>query len=177
MKPPEGLRGRQERGKKVFVRGERMDAREYRRNLRRANELPLLYVVMAFQFACMLLLAFRDGAPDAFSLRMSVFLPAGTYFGLKLLSRLWPIDRAVYIQVAFLGSLSVILLRAVFRKTDNAADQATYLLVSLAPMLFGVWIVRALKRHEGFCAALMPLSPLAFMAVDTCGFHSATVER
>ena len=134
-----------------------MDAREYRRHLSRANELPLLYVVMAFQFACMLLLAFRDGAPDAFSLRMSVFLPAGTYFGLKLLSRLWPIDRAVYIQVAFLGSLSVILLRAVFRKTDNAADQATYLLVSLAPMLFGVWIVRALKRHEGFCAALMPV--------------------
>lgn len=134
-----------------------MDAREYRRHLSRANELPLLYAVMAFQFACMLLLAFRDGAPDAFSLRMSVFLPAGTYFGLKLLSRLWPIDRAVYIQVAFLGSLSVILLRAVFRKTDNAADQATYLLVSLAPMLFGVWIVRALKRHEGFCAALMPV--------------------
>ena len=24
-------------------------------------------------------------------------------------------------------------------------------------MLFGVWIVRALKRHEGFCAALMPV--------------------
>ena len=81
-----------------------MDAREYRRHLSRANELPLLYVVMAFQFACMLLLAFRDGAPDAFSLRMSVFLPAGTYFGLKLLSRLWPIDRAVYIQVAFFKS-------------------------------------------------------------------------
>ena len=74
----------------------------YRRKMTRAYELPLLYMVMLFQFACMLLLAFRDGPVEMFSLAMSVCLPVGTYLGLKILSRFFYADRCIYILAAFL---------------------------------------------------------------------------
>ena len=107
----------------------------YRRKMTRAYELPLLYMVMLFQFACMLLLAFRDGPVETFSLSMSVCLPFGTYLGFKVLTRLFYADRCVYILVSFLWSLGVILLRAVLKKETDASEQAFFIGIGFVFML------------------------------------------
>ena len=136
---------------------------EFRKKLGRTNELPLLFAVMIFQLAAMLLIAFRDKTVDVFSLRMCVLLPGGTYLGLAILKRLWPVDRAAYILTAFLCSLSVILLRAVFSRPDRAADQAKYLVAGYAAMLFGAFFIRRVKRWKRFARLIMPLCLIALI--------------
>lgn len=140
----------------------RLEPAEFRKRLNRTNELPLIYAVLLFQLVAMGLLAFRDGAAEAFSLKMAVLLPLGTYVGLKLMTWLWPVDRAIYIMVAFLCSLSVVLLRAVFTREKNAADQATYLLVGYGALLFGAAFIRSLRSWDKFSLICMPLC-LAFL--------------
>ena len=135
----------------------RLTPESYRKKLTRTNELPLLYAVMLFQFACMLLLSFRDGAVESFSLTMSLVLPLGTYFGLKILANLWPVDRAMYIQVMFLCSLGVILLRAVFKKETNAYEQAFFIGIGYVCMLFGAGFARRATGTGRFFKLLMPL--------------------
>lgn len=134
---------------------------DFRRKLGRTNELPLLYAVLLFQFASMFLIAFRGDAVDVFSLRMCVLLPAGTYAGLAILKRLWPIDRAAYILVAFLCSLSVILLRAVFTNANRARDQAKFLVIGYAALLFGAFFIRRVRGWERLSKACIPLCLIA----------------
>jgi len=129
----------------------------YRKKLTRTNELPLLYAVMLFQFVSMLLLSFRDADVEMFSVTMSIVLPLGTYFGLKILAYLWPCDRALYIKVMFLCSLGVILLRAVFKKETNAYDQAVFIGVGYIFMLLGVWFVRRASAGGSFYKWIMPV--------------------
>ena len=137
---------------------------DFRKKLSRTNELPLLYAVLLFQFAAMLLIAFRGSAADAFSLRVCVLLPAGTLVGLEILKRLWPIDRASYILVAFLCSLSVILLRAVFVLPDRARDQAQFLGIGFAALLFGAFFIRRVRSWEKLSRVCIPLC-LAVLAL------------
>ena len=135
----------------------RIEPADFRRRLNRTNELPLLYAVMAFQFISMFLLAFRDGAVNDFSLLMSMLLPAGTYITLKITQKIWPIDRAIFILAAFLCSLSVVILRAVFTKTANASDQAKYLLVGYAALIFGAGFIRSIRSWDTLTLLVMPL--------------------
>lgn len=153
----------------------RRDPAEFRKKLNRTNELPLLYAVLIFQFAGMLLIAFRDSAVDAFSLRMSVILPAGTYLGLKLLQKLWPVDRAIYILIAFLCSLSVILLRAVFTGAERAADQAEYLAVGYMSLLFGAFFIRRVQKWERLARLSAPMC--LFALVLPFFFANATAKN
>ncbi len=129
----------------------------YRKRMTRAYELPLLYMVMLFQFACMLLLTFRDGNVESFSLIMSVCLPLGTFLGLKILSRLFYADRCIYILVAFLCSLGVILLRAVLKKETDASDQAVFVGVGFLFMLIGAFVGSRNSLNEKFLFFMMPV--------------------
>lgn len=148
----------------------------YRKRLSRTNELPLLYAVMLFQFVSMFLLAFRDQSPDMFSIQMSVFLPVGTYFGLKIISRLFPVDRCIFILTAFLASLGVILLRAVFKTTQNASDQAIFLAAGYVSMLLSAAFIRAVKSWDRLSAIAMPLT-LAFLCLPfAVGGPAATAD-
>ena len=153
----------------------KIDVAAYRKRMGRANELPLLGAVLLFQFVSLFLLAFRDGGVDAFSLRASALVPLGTYLGLRVLQRLWPIDRAVYILVAFLSSLSVILLRAVFKKTTNASDQAAYLAIGYAAMLFGAGFIRAARNWER--VAKLAMLPCLLVLLLPFGFANATAKN
>ncbi|MBQ3231954.1 MAG: FtsW/RodA/SpoVE family cell cycle protein [Clostridia bacterium] len=129
----------------------------YRKRMTRAYELPLLYMVMLFQFASMLLLTFRDGSVEPFSLLMSVCLPVGTFLGLKILSRLFYADRCIYILVAFLCSLGVILLRAVLKKETDASDQAVFVGVGFLFMLIGAFVGSRNSLNEKFLFFMMPV--------------------
>ena len=129
----------------------------YRKKMTRAYELPLLYLVMLFQFACMLLLAFRDGAVETFSLSMSVCLPLGTYIGLKVLTRLFYADRCIYILAAFLSSLGVILLRAVLKKETDASEQALFMGVGFVFLLIGAFVGSRNSMNEKFLFFMMPV--------------------
>lgn len=154
---------------------QRPDCESYRKRMSRAYELPLLYAVMAFQFVSMLLLAFRDDAVDGFSLYMCALLPLGTWTGLSVLKRFFPIDRVLYILTAFLASLSVILLRAVSSTSDLAKGQAPHLLIGFVAMLFGIVFIRALKSWRGFCLVCM-IPCLALLAMPMA-FHSSTAQN
>ncbi len=129
----------------------------YRRKMTRAYELPLLYMVMLFQFACMLLLAFRDGPVEMFSLTMSVCFPVGTYLGLKILSRFFYADRCIYILTAFLCSLGVILLRAVLKKETDASEQAFFIGVGFVFLLIGAFVGSRSGMNEKFLFFVMPV--------------------
>lgn len=117
-------------------------SKAYRKKISRAYELPLLRAILLFQFASMLLLAFRDGAVEAFSLTMSVVLPLGTFLGLKVIVKIWPVDRCIYMLSAFLCSLGVVLLRAVFKKETNAYEQAFFIGIGYVCMLMAAGFIR-----------------------------------
>lgn len=129
----------------------------YRKKMSRAYELPLVYMVMLFQFVCMLLLAFRDGPVETFSLTMSVCLPIGTYLGLKILSRLFYADRCIYILVAFLCSLGIILLRAVLKKETDASEQSFFVGIGFVFMLIGAFVGSRSAMNEKFLHTVMPV--------------------
>ncbi len=152
------------------------NAEKFRRRLNRTNELPLLYACMAFQCACMLLLAFRDGYADAFSLRMAALLPLCTFIGLRFLIKIAPVDRCIYIIVAFLCSLGVILLRAVYKSTNSASEQAMFLPIGYAALIFGVVLVRRLRSWDKFCLWLMPVCLIALCLPFAFGSANATAK-
>ena len=129
----------------------------YRRKMTRAYEKPLLYLVMLFQFACMLLLAFRDGEVETFTLSMSVCLPLCTWLGLKILSRMFYADRCIYILSAFLCSLGVILLRAVLKKETDASEQALFLAIGYVFLLIGAFVGSRSDMNEVFLQCVMPI--------------------
>lgn len=135
----------------------------YRRKMTRAYELPLLYFVMLFQFACMLLLAFRDGEVEMFSLAMSVCFPVGTCLGLKILSRFFYADRCIYILSAFLCSLGVILLRAVLKKETDATEQAVFIAIGYVFMLIGAFVASRPDMNERFIKFMMPVCLLVMV--------------
>ncbi len=119
-----------------------------RRLTSRAYEKPLMWAILAFQAICMLLLSFKDGEINLFSLLMSAALPLGTWAGLWLLRKWTPVDKVLYLLTLYLCSLSVILLRAVFISPAKAMTQARYLLPGFLALLTGVAFSRAFDGHE-----------------------------
>lgn len=112
----------------------------------RRDERPLLYAVLGFQAVCMLLLTFRGGSTDWFALRMAFLLPLGTYALMKLITKFWPVDRALYLCTAFLSALGVITLRSVCG--DKAITQAMYLVPGAAALIFGILFSRLLTGES-----------------------------
>ena len=157
------------------IKKERREAEQLKRLLVRTDERPLMIAVMAFQAACMLLLAFKGDSLEWFSLLMSACLPLGTYYGLKLVKHYWPVDRAMYLLTAFLCALSVILLRAVFSLPDKARMQAIYLIPGFSALLIGIWLIRLLTGREALIKIAAPLC-LALMALPL-GFSTASAAR
>ena len=151
---------------------------ELRRLMTRSDERLLLFAVMAFQCVCMLLLAFKDETVNVFSLRMALLLPAGTFLGLLLLKKLWPVDRALYILTAYLCGLGVITMRAALlqRYQPKAVEQAKMLLVGYAALLIGVFLVRVFTGREKLIAWAAPPCVLALLVPlampSTTGAHN-----
>jgi cell division protein FtsW (lipid II flippase) len=148
---------------------------QLRRRMSRTNEKPLAIAVMGFQAACMLLLAFKDPSVDWFSIRMAVLLPLGTLAGLWLTSKCCA-DRCMFLLTAFLCSLSVILLRAVFSTTGRAAQQAKYLGLSIPVMFFGVLLPRFFTGREEKFIGFAMLFGVCFM-LSPFAFHTSSAAR
>ena len=157
------------------LKREDREAENLRRLLVRTDERPLEIAVMAFQAACMLLLAFKGETVELFSLLMAAALPLGTYLGLKLLTRLWPVDRAMVLLTAFLCSLSVITLRAVFSLPNKAQTQAIYLLPGFLALMIGIVTARLLTGREFVIRLAIPVF-LTLMALPF-GFHTSSAAR
>lgn len=113
-----------------------------RRLTSRAYERPLMWLILGFQAACMLLLSFKDGEVNLFSLLMSALLPLGSWAGLSLIRKWTPVDKVIYLLTMYLCSLSVIVLRAVFLSPEKAVTQATYLLPGFGALLIGIGVSR-----------------------------------
>ena len=153
----------------------RREAEGLRRLLVRTDERPLMILIMVFQAACMLLLAFKGSSIELFSLLAAVCLPLGMYLGLNVLKRFWPIDRAMYLLTAFLCSLSVVTLRAVFSLPNKAQTQAVYLLPGFLALLLGIVIARMFTGRETVIKMAMPLF-LALMVLPL-GFRTSSAAR
>ena len=153
----------------------RKEAEGLRRLLVRTDERPLEYAVMGFQAACLILLSLKDGALDTFTLAMAFALPIGTFLGLKLIARFWPVDRQMYLLTMFLCSLSVILLRAVFKSTAKAETQALYLLPGFAALLIGIAVPRLFTGREVIIKLAMPL--FAALMLLPFGFTTSSAAR
>ena len=154
---------------------EQKEIEHLRQLLVRTDERPLMIAVMVLQAACMLLLAFKGGSVEGFSLLMAALLPLGTYFGMKLLTHFWPVDRAMVLLTAFLCALSVITLRAVFLDPDKARQQAIYLLPAFGALMIGIVTARILTGREAVIKLAMPLC-LALMALPL-GFTTASSAK
>ena len=157
------------------LRRENREVENLRRLLVRTDERPLEIAVMAFQAACMLLLTFKADTVEQFSLIMAAVLPLGTFFGLRLLTRIWPVDRAMVILTAFLCSLSVITLRAVFSLPDKARTQAIYMIPGFLSLMIGIVTSRLLTGRELIIRLSIPVF-LGLMALPF-GFRTASAAR
>ena len=146
-----------------------IDADALRQLVLRTNTALIEYGVMLFQLTAMLLLAFKTpGSVDPQALTFAVAMPAATFLLMRLVSRLWPVDRALMLMVLFLLSVSLVTLKAIARSPITPGEQAEYICVGLCAMLGGILFIRVMRAWEKWVLPLMVLSlgalllPLAF---------------
>jgi len=122
----------------------------YRRRMDRADERPLLILVLVFQFLSFGLLGFKAEEVCVFSLRTAFLLPLCTYGAYRLFIKKIHADRMLFILTAFLCSLGVVLLTAVFDDSGNASKQLIMVALGFMVMPLGMHITRVLTGDEGF---------------------------
>ena len=146
---------------------------DYKKLISRAYETPLLILIMAFQAACMGLMAFKDGGPDRFCIIMAFTLPLGTWALTYGLNKLIYADKALIMLTAFLAGLGVITLKAVLTSSAKAVSQAAFLPLGCAFMLLGALAIHFIRVRGWMvwllmaaCAALMVM-PFAFTTASS----------
>ena len=142
-----------------------IDAGALRQLVLRTNTVLIEYGVMLFQLTAMLLLAFKTpGTLDHQALVFAAAMPAVTFLLMRVVSRLWPVDRALLLLVLFLLSVSMVTLKAIARSPITSGEQAEYICIGFAAMLCGIIFIRAVRNWEKWVAPLMALS-LAALAL------------
>lgn len=119
------------------------DADAFRRLQQRSYEEPLLWLVLAFQVVCMLMLAFREGKPDLFCIAGAAAMPFVTYRAYLFLKYRYFADTCLFLCTAFLCALGLITLRSV--KPENTFNHAVYLLLGTGVMLVSCVVIRKLS--------------------------------
>lgn len=138
-----------------------IDISKMRKALMRSNTRLLMTSAMIFQFSAMLLIAFQDNAVDVQALILAVALPLCTWGVTALMSRLWPVDRAIVILSLLLCSVGIITLSDIARAAVTPRTQAIYALMSIPVMFVGAALIRAFRSIKKLLPVLMILCLLA----------------
>ncbi len=140
------------------------DVSKLKRALMRSNTRLLLSAVLLFQFAACLLLALKTQPLDTQALLFAAAIPLTTYLFSTLITRLWPVDRAIIILTLLLCSIGIITLKAIAKSPTTPGTQAEYALLGLVAMVLGMGFIR-LMRSPGkkLTLAMMALCLLALM--------------
>ena len=139
------------------------DVNRIKKALMRSNTKLLLTAVMLFQFSAALLLAFKGETLDVQALAFSVALPAGTWLISTLITRLWPVDRAIIIMALLLCSVGIITLQDIARSPVTPLNQAKYAGLGVIAMFIGIQAIRLYRHWKKFAPYLMVLCFLALM--------------
>jgi len=132
-----------------------------RKALMRSNTRRLLVMVMLFQAASMLLVAFRDEAFSLQALVLAAALPLTTMLVTNLMGKLWPVDRAILILVMLLLSIGVITLSAIARSEVTPRNHAIYGCAGIAAMFMGAFFVRRWRSWKKWSLPLMGVCAVA----------------
>lgn len=140
-------------------------AQAFKKALMRSNTESLLGFVMLFQFTSMLLLAFKSETINIQALVFAVAMPLVTNLTVKIISKLWPVDRATLIMALMLNSTGIVTLQAIARSDVTPRTQAIYSVAGLIAMAIGIAFIRALTKYRKyipwfalicFCTLLSP---------------------
>ena len=91
------------------------DVNRIKKALMRSNTSLLLTAVILFQFSAALLLAFKGESVDVQALAFAVAIPTATWVISNLITRVWPVDRAIIIMALLLCSVGIITLQDIAR--------------------------------------------------------------
>ncbi|MBR7040273.1 MAG: FtsW/RodA/SpoVE family cell cycle protein [Clostridia bacterium] len=148
---------------------------DYKKQIHRAYETPLMIMIMAFQAVCMALMAFKDGSVNLFCLIMAVALPLGTWGLTYGINKLIYADKALILLTAFLAGLGVITLRAVLTSSAKAVSQALFLPLGCVFMLIGALGIHFI-RIRGWLIWLIMAACAVFMVMPF-GFSTASSAK
>lgn len=132
--------------------------------LLRSNTRLLLTAVLLFQFLSGLLLAFRTSPIDTQALLLAAAMPLVTYLVSTLITRLWPVDRAIVILTLLLCSIGIITLTAIAKSPETPRTQAVYSLAGIVSLLMGIVCIRSYRHWRKFAPYLMVLCLLALLS-------------
>lgn len=124
----------------------------------KADTTLLCYAVMLFQATAMLLLTFRQQPIDAQALILAGAMPAATFIILRVLPKVWRVDRVILTLVLFLCSTGVVTLTAIARAAVTPLGQVENIGVGLVGMVGGIVFIRALKKWSRWKLPFMLLS-------------------
>lgn len=139
------------------------DVKKLKKALMRSNTKLLLTAVMLFQFSASLLLAFKGDAIDVQALCFAAALPVGTWLVSTLITKLWPVDRAMIIMTLLLCSVGIITLQDIARSPETPLSQAKYACLGVAAMLAGIQAIRMYRHWKKYAPWLMLLCIVALL--------------
>lgn len=128
---------------------------------KRSNVTFLRSMLMLFQFSAFALLALKKSPLDMQALTYAICLPAVTYLCLKVIPRVWAIDRILLTLVLFLCSVSIVTLKDIARAESTSQEQALFMLIGIAMMLGAIAFIRKLRNWEKWILPLMIVSVVA----------------
>ena len=131
--------------------------------LKRSNTRLLMSAVVLFQVLAMLLIAFQSETVNVQALILAAALPLATMGVTAIMSRMWPVDRAILIMVLFLCSVGLITLSDIARSDVTPRTQAIYALVGLAAMFIGAAFIRRWNQWKKYTPLLMVLCAAALL--------------
>lgn len=124
----------------------------------RSGTGKLMMLAQLFPAAGFLLLAFKGGAFDMQALVMAAAVPLAMSMFVTIISRRWPIDRALLILVLFLVSLGLVTIKGISVTKETPRTQAIYAAAGLAALTCGIFIVRRIRSWERWALWLAPLA-------------------
>ena len=133
------------------------DVNRIKKALMRSNTSLLLTAVILFQFSAALLLAFKGETLDVQALAFAVAIPTATWLISTLITRVWPVDRAIIIMALLLCSVGIITLQDIARSPETPLTQAKYAGLGIIAMFMGIQAIRLYRHWKKFAPYLMVL--------------------
>jgi cell division protein FtsW (lipid II flippase) len=139
------------------------DVQKLKKALMRSNTRLLLSAVMIFQFAAGLLLALKESPFDLQALVLAVALPAATWLVSTVITKFWPVDRAIVILALLLCSVGILTLQDIAKSPITPRTQAEYAAFGVVAMFMGAFAIRIFHHWKKLTPYLMGLCLLALL--------------
>lgn len=139
------------------------DVQKLKKALMRSNTRLLLSAVMIFQFAAGLLLALKKNPLDVQALVLAVALPGATWLVSTVITRFWPVDRAIVILALLLCSVGILTLQDIAKSPVTPRTQAEYAGFGIVALFLGAFAIRMFRHWKKLTPYLMGICLLALL--------------